>query len=117
MSDLDNIDTAAAATLHAASRLAAIRRLAGKGFHELEQDELGTQLEQVQEARRMLDHLQHELVIGMYLQGQDWNWIALALGVPRQAAHKRYAEACKAAMSLTIRQDAAAIRAAVSPQP
>jgi len=45
--------------------------------------------------RRFADEYERELVIDARRAGHSWDEIGAALGVPRQTAHRRHAEATK----------------------
>lgn len=45
--------------------------------------------------RRAADQLEHQAVINAHNQGWSWSQIAAALGISRQAAHKKFSPIIK----------------------
>lgn len=101
MSDTDNLATAAEAFHDTAKQLRQLAALQGRSYPQA-REAVAHAAGRLAVAQHRLDALQDEVVTALYMGGADWNAIGAALGVSRQAAHKRYAALMREREARTI---------------
>jgi DNA-directed RNA polymerase specialized sigma24 family protein len=89
VSDTDNLAAAAEAFHDTARQLRRLSDLQGRSYPQ-SREPIAHLACRLAVAQHRLDALQEEVVTALYLAGADWATIGAALGVSRQAAHKRY---------------------------